>query len=156
MIRLFIVLVLFAGSYSPAIAFDYDRNKAVPVEKVLFGKVDSLRTITEKELIEDSHSGWQTFGGAIIGGAIGNQFGSGSGRDIATILGALIGASIADDNRHVYREITVELVELMITVEGGEQFMVLQQKDRRMIFSPGDDIRMIYLKDGSVRIDKQM
>ncbi|MDA9374020.1 glycine zipper 2TM domain-containing protein [bacterium] len=30
--------------------------------------------------------------GAVIGGAIGNQFGSGSGKDAATVLGAILGA----------------------------------------------------------------
>lgn len=154
MIRLswFLVsLVLFA---LPSYSTDYDRNKAVPVEKVLFGQVDSVRNITERELIEDHQSGWSTFGGAIIGGAIGHQFGGGSGQDVATILGALIGASMANDKRKRYREVTIELVELMITVEGNEQYMVLQQKDRQMLFNRGDQVRMIYLTDGSVRVDK--
>ncbi len=34
--------------------------------------------------------------GAIIGGAIGNQFGGGSGKDAATVLGAIIGADTAN------------------------------------------------------------
>lgn len=140
----------------PTYSSQYERNKAVPVEKVLFGKVDSVRNITERELIEDHQSGWSTFGGAIIGGAIGHQFGSGSGQDVATILGALIGASIARDKKKRHREVTIELVELMITVNNGDQFMVLQQKDRQMLFKAGDEIRMIYLSDGAVRIDKIM
>ena len=45
---------------------DYDRNKAVPVEKVLFGQVLSVRNITEQELIQDKNQGWKTFGGALI------------------------------------------------------------------------------------------
>ena len=36
------------------------------------------------------------FVGAIIGGAIGNQFGGGSGKDAATVLGAIIGADVAN------------------------------------------------------------
>ncbi len=35
--------------------------------------------------------------GAIIGGVIGNQFGSGRGRKVATVLGAVIGGSLAKD-----------------------------------------------------------
>lgn len=34
--------------------------------------------------------------GAIIGGAIGNQFGAGSGKDAATVLGAILGADAAN------------------------------------------------------------
>ncbi len=33
-----------------------------------------------------------TLGGGVIGGIIGNQFGSGSGKDVATILGVIIGS----------------------------------------------------------------
>lgn len=36
--------------------------------------------------------------GALIGGVIGNQFGGGSGNDIATALGAIIGADSASRN----------------------------------------------------------
>ena len=37
-----------------------------------------------------------TIAGAIVGGAIGNQFGSGSGRDAMTMLGAIVGADVAN------------------------------------------------------------
>jgi len=33
-----------------------------------------------------------TLGGAVVGGVIGNQFGSGSGKDIATIVGVILGS----------------------------------------------------------------
>jgi uncharacterized protein YcfJ len=36
--------------------------------------------------------------GALIGGAIGNQFGGGSGQDAATVLGAILGADAANKN----------------------------------------------------------
>ncbi|MEM0911231.1 MAG: glycine zipper 2TM domain-containing protein [Pseudomonadota bacterium] len=39
-----------------------------------------------------------TLAGAVIGGVIGNQFGSGSGRKIATVAGAAIGGSIANQS----------------------------------------------------------
>ena len=44
----------------------------------------------------------------------------------------------------------------MIQVENGDEYMVVQDLDRRMVFQPKDDIRLIYLANGSVRIDKQM
>jgi uncharacterized protein YcfJ len=40
-------------------------------------------------------STFDKLGGAIIGGAIGNQFGGGSGKDALTVLGAIAGADIA-------------------------------------------------------------
>ena len=134
---------------------DYDRNKAVPVEKVLFGTVMSVRNINQEELIEDKNNGWHTFGGALLGGVIGNQFGGGSGKDVTTILGAIIGSSIANNRHNQPKKVLLRLVELMIKVEGGEQFMVIQDFDNQMIFHSKDKVRMIYLANNTVRIDKQ-
>lgn len=149
-------VLIFWLALIPFAQADYDRNKAVPVEKVLFGQVLSVRNITEQELIQDKNQGWKTFGGALIGGAIGHQFGSGSGRDVATILGAVIGGSVAHNRNPEYREKTLHLVELMIKVDNGDEYMVVQDLDRRMVFQPKNEVRMIYLANGTVRIDKQM
>lgn len=144
----------------PVVSAEYDRNKAVPVEKVLFGKVLSVRNISQKELIADKNKGWKVFGGALLGGVIGNQFGDGSGRDVATILGAIIGGSTAKHRNPEHREVIVHLVEMMILInqgkEQGDEYMVIQDYDPSMTFNEGDLIRMIYLKGGSVRIDQQM
>lgn len=145
------ILFFNATSFSA----NYDRNKAVPVEKVLFGSVDSVRNITHEELVRDKKNGWHTFGGALIGGVIGNQFGGGSGRDVATILGAIIGGSVANDRRRQPEKVITRLVELMIKTDTGEQFMVIQDFDSSMIFHSKDKIRMIYLVNNTVRIDKQ-
>lgn len=151
---LLICVTLLFANLSLA-ATDYERNKAVPVDKVLFGKVTSVRRITETELLQDRNHGWKVFGGALVGGTIGNQFGSGSGRTISTILGAMLGSSIASNDRTPNQQITIELVELMISIDNGDEYMVVQDLDQQMLFHPQDKIRMIYLSDGSVRIDKQ-
>ena len=145
--------IILLGTASSA---DYDRNKAVPVDKVLFGKVQSVRNITEQELIEDKSRGWKVFGGALVGGAIGSQLGSGSGRNVATVLGALLGGSLSGNQNPQYQLKTIRLVELMIKTDDDKAFMVIQDKDPRMVFKHDDAIRLIYLANGSVRIDKQM
>jgi len=150
---IFALCILFFNATS--FSANYDRNKAVPVEKVLFGNVDSVRNITHEELIRDKKNGWHTFGGALIGGVIGNQFGGGSGRDVATILGAIIGGSVANDRRRQPEKVITRLVELMIKTDTGEQFMVIQDFDSNMIFHSKDKVRMIYLANNTVRIDKQ-
>ncbi|OUR75206.1 hypothetical protein A9Q75_18045 [Colwellia psychrerythraea] len=151
-------LILFTFLFSHSADADYDRNKAVPVEKVLFGTVISARNISQEELIQDKNSGWKTFGGALIGGVIGNQFGGGSGRDIATVLGAVIGGKIAN-NRSQDKTVVIHLVELMIEVDCAErqcqQYMVIQDYDSQMVFHHQDAVRMVYLANGNVRIDKQ-
>jgi uncharacterized protein YcfJ len=50
--------------------------------------------------VPKSHSRAPVVIGAILGGLIGNQFGSGSGRDAMTVAGAALGGSIAKDNQH--------------------------------------------------------
>ena len=126
LISLSITFLLFTQNVN---ANTYDRNKAVPVEKVLFGNVISVRNVSQQELIEDRNSGWKTFGGALVGGVIGNQFGGGSGRDIATILGAVIGGSIVHNNQGQGQVVVTNLVELMIEVECAssqcQQYMVI-------------------------------
>jgi outer membrane lipoprotein SlyB len=44
----------------------------------------------------------------------------------------------------------------MIETEDGERYMVIQDLDATMIFHRNDQIRLIYLATGSVRVDKQM
>ena len=138
---------------SPSFAA-YERNKAVPVQQVLFGNVQSVRNITEQELVQDKNSGWKTFGGALLGGVIGNQFGGGSDRTAATILGSVIGGSVAHNRQQGSHYNQYHLVELMIKVENGEQFMVVQDKDSQMTFNTGDSVRLVYLSDNTVRVDK--
>ena len=153
--KLVIVIVALAHVNTVAVANEYERNKAVPVQQVLFGHVLSVRNITERELIEDREKGWKVFGGALLGGVIGNQFGSGSGRDVATVLGALMGGAMANSNHPQYQEKVLNLVELMIKVENGQEYMVVQDLDHSMMFQRGNAIRLVYLANGSVRVDKQ-
>ncbi|SUI52777.1 Outer membrane lipoprotein slyB precursor [Shewanella putrefaciens] len=147
-------MFIFAFILTPANAA-YDRNQAVPVEKVLYGDVTSVRNITETQLIEDRNQGWKTFGGALVGGVIGHQFGGGSGRDVATILGALIGGGIGNRYGSGTSVQSFKLVELMINQEDGTQVMVIQDYDPGMVFNAGDRVRVVYLQ-GGVRIDLAM
>ena len=101
-----------------------------------------------------------TVTGGVIGGAIGRQFGDGDGRDAMTILGAMIGSAVANDNAnrrnhedYYYDRPRVRTVERCTTrytsreerrVEGyhvtyayaGRQYMTRTARD------PGDRIRV--------------
>lgn len=131
----------------------YERNKAVPVEKVVYGKIESVRSITETELVRDKSAGWHHFGGAFIGGVIGNQFGDGSGQVAATVLGSLIGASIANKHSSRYKEKRLQLIELLILTEDKQRVMVVQDVDHNMQLHKDDSVRIVYLVGGSVRVD---
>ncbi|WP_254693682.1 MULTISPECIES: glycine zipper 2TM domain-containing protein [Shewanella] len=144
-------LCLFCGQSQAA----YERNQAVPVEKVVYGQIESVKHVTQKQLVEDSHSGWKTFGGALIGGVIGHQFGGGSGQDVATVLGALIGGGIGSQHGNQQYYLENKLVELMIKQDDGTEVMVIQDVDPGMSFNAGDEVRVVYLT-GYVRVDLAM
>jgi uncharacterized protein YcfJ len=58
---------------------------------------DEARYVESRPHISDPEVGGRTLVGAIIGGVVGHQFGSGRGRDAATIAGAAIGAGVGYD-----------------------------------------------------------
>ncbi len=151
--KLLSILLLALGLCLPAWA-QYNRNQAVPVEQVRYGEVESVREIQRSELIEDRDHGWKVFGGALIGGLIGNQFGGGSGRDVATVLGALAGAGVAQNRSPGQRVVQYRLQELIILTEAGERLMVVQDYDPGMVHHAGDPVRVIYLAGGQVRVDR--
>jgi outer membrane lipoprotein SlyB len=150
--RLIITGVLMLVTVSAVQATPYQRNVARPVNQVVFGKVDSVRPITQTQVIESGHSGWKTLGGAVLGGLLGNQFGSGHGREIATAVGALAGAGATQAWSQPQSQ-EVQLVELLIRDEKNKLINVIQDYDPAMVFSVGDPVRILYFDDG-VRVDK--
>ncbi|MBV7314586.1 glycine zipper 2TM domain-containing protein [Shewanella sp. NIFS-20-20] len=151
--RILILLALLVSFASSAQSV-YQRDQALPVEKVVYGEIESRRLISQTELIEDSHQGWRTFGGALLGGVIGHQFGGGSGQDVATVLGALLGGGIANQQSQA-RTIQHQLLELMIKQDDGQQVLVIQTPDPSMPLAAGDRVRVIYFPS-SVRVDIAM
>ena len=140
---------------SIAQAEQFPRNQAMPVENVVYGTLTSIRDVSRTELERDKNSGWKTFGGALLGGVIGNQFGSGHGRDITTVLGALVGGGIGHYQSNDVRARQIPLQELMIQQEDGQQVMVVQEPAANMPLQSGDKVRVVYFKQG-VRVDKAM
>ena len=147
--KLFWILLIF-----PLFAnASYQRNSAQQVNKVVFGEVDSVRYITEQEVVQSQGNGWETLLGATIGGLIGNQFGDGRGRELATVAGVIVGASTAR-NRQSYNEVVqYNLVELLVKTESGQLINVIQDVDSSMVFNRNDKVRILYF-DSGVRVDK--
>ncbi|WP_321282373.1 glycine zipper 2TM domain-containing protein [uncultured Vibrio sp.] len=130
----------------------YERNVAKPVNEVVYGKVDSVRYITQQEVVRSKSNGWKTLLGATIGGLVGNQFGGGTGREVATAVGALTGAAVAQNQRTEQYTVESQLVELLIKVDNDKLINVIQDVDRNMLFGRGDEVRILYFDDG-VRVD---
>jgi len=97
------------------------------------------------ETYEKKGSAAEAITGGIIGGAVGNQFGSGSGNDIMTVLGVIIGLNSADkeitrqsgyrvekrcyeSNRYKNETINVYSHSVMTFYENGKKYEVEFQK----------------------------
>ncbi len=132
----------------------YERNKARPVNKVVFGQVETVRYITEQEIIRSQANGWETLLGAVVGGVVGNQFGGGTGKEVATAVGAIAGAGMVRNHANQEYRVEYRLVELLIKTEEGQLIDVIQDVDSAMLFQRNDRVRILYFNDG-VRVDKE-
>ncbi|EHH2499451.1 glycine zipper 2TM domain-containing protein [Vibrio parahaemolyticus] len=142
-------IILFLPIFANAA---YQRNVAKPVNEVVYGKIDSVRYITQQEVVQSKSNGWKTLLGATIGGLVGNQFGGGTGKEVATAVGALTGAAVAQNQSNYQYTVEYKLVELLIKVKGDKLINVIQDVDKNMLFSRGDEVRILYFDDG-VRVD---
>ncbi len=142
-------IILFLPLFANAA---YQRNVAKPVNEVVYGKIDSVRYITQQEVVQSKSNGWKTLLGATIGGLVGNQFGGGTGKEVATAVGALAGAAVAQNQSNYQYTVEYKLVELLIKVKGNKLINVIQDVDKNMLFSRGDEVRILYFDDG-VRVD---
>ncbi|WP_241638527.1 glycine zipper 2TM domain-containing protein [Vibrio parahaemolyticus] len=142
-------IILFLPLFANAA---YQRNVAKPVNEVVYGKIDSMRYITQQEVVQSKSNGWKTLLGATIGGLVGNQFGGGTGKEVATAVGALAGAAVAQNQSNYQYTVEYKLVELLIKVKGDKLINVIQDVDKNMLFSRGDEVRILYFDDG-VRVD---
>ncbi len=142
-------IILFLPLFANAA---YQRNVAKPVNEAVYGKIDSVRYITQQEVVQSKSNGWKTLLGATIGGLVGNQFGGGTGKEVATAVGALAGAVVAQNQSNYQYTVEYKLVELLIKVKGDKLINVIQDVDKNMLFSRGDEVRILYFDDG-VRVD---
>lgn len=131
---------------------NYERNVAKPVNKVIYGEVESVLYISQQEIMRSQAEGWKTLLGATIGGLVGNQFGGGTGKEVATAIGAVAGAVIVQNQGQSEYRIEYQLVELLIETEKGQLINVIQDVDKNMLFNRADKVRMLYFDDG-VRVD---
>ncbi|MFB9133749.1 glycine zipper 2TM domain-containing protein [Vibrio sp. AK197] len=143
------ILVIFPVVANAA----YQRNQARPVNDVVFGDIDSVRYISQQQIVESKGSGWETLLGAVIGGVVGHQFGGGTGREVATAVGAVAGGAVARQQANQSYRVEYKLVELLIRTDQDKLIDVIQDVDPNMLFERGDSVRILYFDNG-VRVDK--
>lgn len=116
----------------------YSGNQAKASQSVTYGTIVAIRQV---QIQADSRTGnlLGGGGGAVIGGLLGRQVGGGSGRDLATVAGALGGAmagTAAEDAAN-----RINAWEMEIRTDSGEDVVVVQRADRQ--FEAGQRVRLI-------------
>ncbi|MFG6667914.1 glycine zipper 2TM domain-containing protein [Halomonas sp. HNIBRBA4712] len=116
----------------------YRGNQAQTGQSVSYGTIVAVRPV---QIQADSRAGGLlgTGGGAVLGGLLGSQVGGGTGRQLATVAGA-IGGSVAGSSVED-RANRVRALEMEIRRDDGTDVVVVQRADRQ--FQAGQRVRLI-------------
>ena len=108
---------------------------ALVTERIEYGVVQSI------DLYREGHEppvGLGAVLGGVAGGVIGHQVGSGRGRDVATIAGALGGAYIGND---VQKATERDRYRITVQLDGGAKLVVEQVGEGAL--RVGDRVRVV-------------
>ncbi|MBB3229352.1 MULTISPECIES: glycine zipper 2TM domain-containing protein [Halomonas] len=116
----------------------YTGNQAKAAQSVTFGTITALRRV---QIQADSRAGGLLGGGggAVIGGLLGNQVGGGSGRQLATVAGALGGAVAGSKIEESTNRIPAWEIE--VRQDNGQSVVVVQKADQA--FQVGQRVRLV-------------
>ena len=100
-VKSLILILLFLGTQLVIAGSYVDYATVTSVEKVYkqYRTEEPYQECYIKETLQNQGDGSATneIVGAILGGAIGNQFGEGDGKEVMTLAGIVLGASLAHD-----------------------------------------------------------
>jgi outer membrane lipoprotein SlyB len=136
-----IFIISFLGCASSMSGSAYSRAQARQVQTVREGTVVAVRPIQ----IEGTKSGLGTIGGGLVGGAIGQTIGGGSGRILSTVVGG-VGGAVAGSaiEEGVTRQ---NGLEISVQLDSGPTIAIVQAADEP--FYVGDRVRIIEGSEGA-------
>ncbi|GAB4507952.1 MAG: hypothetical protein Tsb0026_05370 [Sulfuricaulis sp.] len=107
------------------------------------GQIESVREIVTR----GEGTGLGVVGGAVVGGAIGNQVGAGRGKDLATVAGA-VGGAVAG-NEIEKRAKSTKSYAITVRLDDGSSRVFNETSPPA--WQPGDQVR---LTNGTIRSDR--
>jgi outer membrane lipoprotein SlyB len=130
--------ILFVSCVQNSLTGDtYSRGEIGQAQTVKQGRITSIRYVK----IEGGTGAGMILGG-VAGGVLGNQIGGGSGRTLATIGGAGLGAAAGS---HAQKSIdSRQGIEIQVRLDGGNSLSVTQEVNPRESFGVGDRVRVLY------------
>lgn len=101
---------------------------------------------SEKVKKEESAINIANIAGALLGGIIGNQFGAGNGKTLATTGGALVGGAMARASSLKKTDYDVHTVVAFVD---GSMVEVVQSLEKTEVFRKGDFVQVSFDNDGN-------
>jgi outer membrane lipoprotein SlyB len=124
------------------------RDQARVVHTVEMGTIETVGEAT----IEGTKTPVGAVAGGVLGGVLGHAVGGGSGKDIATVAGALGGAAVgAVGEEKLTRKAAWELG---VRLESGSIVSIVQEKEKDVVFAVGDRVQVLRAPDGTTRVRK--
>lgn len=135
------IAAVFSASTAMADGYNSRQGVVVDVEAVYS---NSIEYVVQEQCFEQqtpiyqnrNGSSGDVLAGALIGGAIGNQFGSGDGKDAMTILGAIVGADAASRPRQeiagYVSEWRCEMVEIPQETQMFHHYQITYRMDGKL------------------------
>lgn len=99
---------------------------------------------SEKVKKEESAINIANIAGALFGGIIGNQFGAGNGKTLATTGGALVGSAMASSLKKTDYD-----VHTVVAFVDGSMVEVVQSLEKTEVFRKGDFVQVSLDSDGN-------
>lgn len=129
--------LLFGSCAQQSLTGDnYSRNEAGRPQSVRTGQITSIRNVK----LEGSSTGGAVLG-AVAGGFLGRQVGSGSGQDAATVGGAALGGIAGS---HAGKAINSRQgLEITVRMDEGGSLSIVQEANPRESFAVGERVRIL-------------
>ena len=139
--------LLMSGCASSRSGTNFSRDEALRSQRTYYGVIES---VTESK-IEGTKTGIGTVAGGVLGGVAGHSVGGGSGKDIATVGGALAGAVVGS----IAEEATTrqKAYSLTVKLDDGSLFTVVQNADTP--FVPGQRVKVLETEANRMRVQVQ-
>ena len=144
------VLLASACARHSASSRVYPRYETRTTYDVEYGEVVDVRQVE----IEGYSTFIGTWGGAVVGDAIGREVINTTSRSTRRVAGAVGGVAGAVIGEAVERKVTSEIgLEITVDLDSGGTIAVVQAAD--IPFAPGDQARILFGPEGSARVTRR-
>lgn len=118
-------------------------SNSAPVRCVNCGQIESIREVVTR----GEGTGLGAVGGAVVGGAVGNQVGAGRGKDLATVAGA-VGGAVAG-NEIEKRAKSTKSYEIVVRLDDGSSRTI--HEPNMPMWRSGDRVKVT---NGAIQLNR--